>query len=165
MEGKPAGRFAIAIAVNFILVFLAAMLLHPYPAQMDEAFFAKVDGRYEGCTVLSSLSEQEMTYYLVRTDTGETDLIPAKVNSFLSSRWRLCKRAIVTLSDPEAEQTVTPMIGMQRNEVRIANGQIQSVRAGLLIQSQADSIFYFAIAFALAGAELFLFDKITGKKV
>ena len=165
MEGKPAGRFALAIAVNFILVFLAAMLLHPYPARMDEAFFAKVDDRYEGCTVLSSLSEQEMTYYLVRTRSGETDLIPAKVNSFLSSRWRLCRRAIVTLEDPEAEQTLTPLIGMQRNEVQIANSRIQKVRAGLLIQSQADSIFYFALAFVLAGAELFLFDKITGKEV
>lgn len=164
MEGKPAGRFAIAIAVNFILVFLAAMLLHPYPAQMDEAFFARMDDRYEDCTVLSSLSEQEMTYYLVRTRSGQTDLIPAKVNSFLSSRWRICKRAIVTVEDPNAEQTLTPMIGMQRNEVVLSGGQIQSVRSGLLIQSQADSIFYFAIAFVLAGAELFLFDKLRGTR-
>lgn len=151
--------------MNFILVFLAAMVLHPYPAQMDEAFFTKVDNRYEDCTVLSSLNEQEMTYYLVRTRSGETDLIPTKVNSFLSSRWRICKRAIIRIEDPGTEQTLTPMIGMQRNEVVLSDGQIQSVRSGLLIQSQADSIFYFAIALVLAGAELFVFEKITGKEV
>lgn len=163
MGKNIAGRFAVVTVVNFILVFLAAMLFYPHSAPMDEAVFAAMDDRYDGCTIVSSVAEQEMTYYLVRTRDGETDLIPTKVNSFVSTKWKICKSDILTVEDPEAEQTLTPTIGMQSNTVVLSGGQIQSVRSGLLIQIQADSIFYLAIAIVLAATELWLFDKLTGQ--
>ena len=163
MISKNPGRFAIAIALNFILVFLAALLLfYRYPAQLDGDALAYFDSRYENCAILSAAADDEMIYYLVQTQSGETDLIPVKLHVLFLSKAKICKGQITVIEDPNADVTLTPTIDFQSNTVTLSSGQIQNVRSAILMQKNADLTAYLLVSIVLSLLELFLLDKIRG---
>lgn len=156
-------NFLIAMAPNFLMVFLLALLLnYPYPQQMTEADFADMDPRYENCTILSEQIKDEMHYYLVQTHSAQMDLIPSKQHSAFPSRWKIYKRQITPIEDIRKDITLELRVGMQTNTVSLSNGQIQIQHTGLLHHANADHGIYAVIAGLLSIVELFILDKIFG---
>lgn len=157
-------NFLIALFPNFVVVFLLALMLNfTYPQQMTAADFAEVDSRYKNCQILAEETKDEMHYYLLLTESGETDLVPSKQHSAFPSRWKIYKNQIMSIEDLTKETVLEPQIGIQSNSVTVSNGQIQIQHTGMFHHAQADHTIYMIIAGILALAELFVLDKLFGR--
>jgi len=163
MKLRTPGIWAIVTALFFLLILLLSLLLvYTQPPQLTAPDFAQMDSQYQNCTIVSQMHYQEMHYYLVETQAGETHLIPTRQHAILPSRWKICENKILSIANPTAEQTVALRINFQRNTVTLADSQIVDVFAGFLLHTQSDTTIYIIIAGLFAYLTLFIVDKLRG---
>lgn len=163
MKLRTTGIWAIVTLAFFVLCLLLSLLLvYTRPPQLTVQDFAKMDPQYENSILLSEMQESEMHYYLVKTQSGETHLIPTRQHAILPSRWKICENNILSIPDPTAEQTISLRINPQRNTVILADNQIVDVFAGFLLHTQSDTTIYITLSGLFAYLTLYIADKLRG---
>lgn len=151
----------LGLVLNLVLIIAIEVLaFYRRPVEMTPQDFAGYSSRYENCTILDAYDGK---YYLVRTQEGETDLIPTQSHSLLPSRTRISSRKIITLEDPENSRSVKIQNGLMFDTVTVSQAGISQISGfGTTQTSRAAFAVYFLFAGILTFCELFILEKIKG---
>ena len=125
---------------------------------------AKADSRYENCSVYGDVNmdaNHGVRYFLVNTDSGETDLLPLKQHSFAPSRARLVKGKLLQNLDLTQNSTIRQIYGGNIYTVTISDGHIHAYLSSGTFQ-QAALTKYLVLGLLFTFLELFLWQKLRG---
>lgn len=156
---------ALGILINIALIAVCEIfLLYRTPMPPSAEFLAKADSRYENCSVYGDINmdaSRGVRYFLVKTASGEMDLVPLQMHSFSSSHARLVKGKLLQNLDLTQNFTTRQIYGGNIYTVTISDGHINAYLSSGTFQ-QAAFAKYMVLGLLLSFLELFLWQKLRG---
>lgn len=156
---------ALGILINIALIaFFEIFLLYRIPMPPTAELLARADSRYENCSVYGDVNmdaNHGVRYFLVNTDSGETDLLPLNQHSFAPSRARLVKGKLLQNLDLTQNSTTRQIYGANIYTVTISDGHIHAYLSSGTFQ-QAALAKYLILGLLFTFLELFLWQKLRG---
>ena len=82
--------YPVVFLLNLALIIVLELLLfYRISLPLTEELLEKKDPAYAGSTIVNTTENYTMTWYLVQTDSGELQLVPAQRHDILRDRGRL----------------------------------------------------------------------------
>lgn len=151
----------LGLVVNLILIIaVEALGIYRLPARMEQEDFSRISSKYEGCTILTKSETGQVSFYLVETADGQTDLIPVQRHAFFPSRGRAVKGKITGAEELTQGASLRMVFGLQIYNVSLRNQIIQVAYTGGLSGTQSTLSKYLLLAAVLTFAEIALWQKL-----
>ena len=152
--------FVLGLLVNIVLIIAMEILLfYRFPVPLEAKALARIDPRYENCTILDADdSYGNVDYILVETAQGHRDLIPVKGHPFFFNRVRIYKNKIT--QDVSVGDKVSHFFGIQKNTAEVAEDYVVNSSVGGYTNRQTILMYYMVLSGALTFLELALWEKI-----
>lgn len=157
--------FVLGILINIVLVVAVEMLLfYRTPLPLDPADLSAMDPRYADCSISPEIqtTDGRVTYYQVKTQDGQTDLVPVRQHSFFFSRVIIYSGKIIANIDLKEDQSFRQFFGLRINTISVSDGHISVSYGGGASQIQAELIRYMLLGAALTFLEQFIWGRIRG---
>lgn len=151
----------LAVLANLILIFVIEVLVfYPMPQQITGEDLARWDPRYENCLLLDDYSGR---YYLVQTQSGQTELLALRSHRLLPFRCRIPKGSVTPVEDPRQSGTYKIKNGLLTDTVTVSENLIIQVWGHSSSTARQGALaIYFLLAGILTFGEGFLIGKLKG---
>lgn len=131
---------------NILLVMaLEVLLLYRAPVPLTSETLAEFDPAYKNCTIMQEHQRGHLWCYLVRTEAGETHLIPMTAHGLAFGRGRIYEDQIILIPESITETTYNIKIGIHTSTVTVSPEPIP------YMDTQEPSELYIAISYASVG--------------
>lgn len=157
-------RIPVVYALLFVLnaaivVLIEVLFLYTLPQELTPEDLAEKNPAYEGCVFLASESSNEMTCYLVKTQSGETHLVTTQRHRVLFMRSRLLKSQTAIIPE-ESRITVNVKIGIHTVPVTVENASFSESFHFNGGDSKAVTTWYLVLGAVLEALELMAYHFI-----
>lgn len=171
------------IPVKLVLLFLAnlflvgaleVLLLYRSPVPLTAEALSEFDSTYEHCTISQAHQRGHLWCYLVKTEAGETHLVPMKAHGLVFTRGRVYRDQIVTIPVDLQEDTYNIKIGIHTSTVTVSRTPIpymdtqepaelyMAISYASLGNAQETAVLYFLLGAVLTFLELAVIQLIKG---
>lgn len=112
--------YPVVFLLNLALIIVLELLLfYRISLPLTEELLEKKDPAYAGSTIVNTTENYTMTWYLVQTDSGELQLVPAQRHDILRDRGRLRLDQAVTIPADTAYMEVQTRHGISAETVTV----------------------------------------------
>lgn len=162
---------ALLFVVNvFLVMALEILLFYRYPADLTAADLAAMNPAYENCTIIASDDVGTFRCWLVKLESGDYAMVPARQHGLASSRAKVYKNQITSVSAETEEVEITVRTGVHSSLVSVSRHpnpyDVESLERYLYILyhgasgGQGALALYMLIAAVLEGMELSIWHLI-----
>lgn len=121
--GRRAGfpwYYPVVFLLNLALIIVLELLLfYRTSLPLTEEVLAKKDSAYASSTIVNATENYTMTWYLVQTESGELQIVPAQRHDILRDRCRLRLDQAVTIPADTAFMEVQTRHGISASTVTV----------------------------------------------
>ena len=112
--------YPVVFLLNLALIIVLELLLfYRISLPLTEELLEKKDPAYAGSTIVNTTENYTMTWYLVQTNSGELQLVPAQRHDILRDRARLRLDQAVTIPADTAYMEVQTRHGISAETVTV----------------------------------------------